>query len=299
MIHHYPSGDHDLLFKSLCLSEDAKILDVGGGANPFKYADVIVDMDFGTGNVHRDGGFVPLKKNEFIYVSADIKDLPFQDKSFDFVICLHVLEHVEFPDKACKELMRVAKKGFIETPRKWTEYYAGHPTHRWLVDYHDNTIYFEPITYNDSPFMNFALPPLWDSSQLQERLFKNYSNIPCVQFEWDGKFDYHVSDLLPEKTYTKNFMAERHYYFALNLLHWMGDFRTGDFHIKTALNLNPEPERYKELGRFYSILTGGIKEIIQVKSHPDVIAKALLCRIFRFIYSKMLTWYRNIIICFK
>jgi Methyltransferase domain len=292
----YPSGDHDLLLAKLGILSEAKILDVGGGANPFKYAGVVVDWDFNTGNVHRDGQSAFFKKEGVSYIRADIQNLPFPDNAFDFVICMQVLEHVEKPGKACEELMRVARRGFLETPRKWTEYYAGHPTHHWLIDEHGGKIYFEPITYNNSHFLNFILPPVWDSSKLKEKLFKGYSNIPCVQLAWEKKFEYHVSAPLPQKVVTKSFIAESHYNFALNLLQWMGDFETGAFHIKAAVRLNPELEKYRKLDGFYCVLVGGIKEIRQAKPGFKVIAKGLLCRVFRFVYRKILMWYRNLIV---
>lgn len=42
---------------------------------------------------------------------ADMMDLPFDDESFDFFICSHVLEHVESDDQAIKELYRITKSG--------------------------------------------------------------------------------------------------------------------------------------------------------------------------------------------
>jgi len=46
-------------------------------------------------------------------VKADILDLPFEDKLFDFVFCNHVLEHIEDDAKAMSELFRVLKPGGI------------------------------------------------------------------------------------------------------------------------------------------------------------------------------------------
>jgi SAM-dependent methyltransferase len=40
-------------------------------------------------------------------VKADICDLPFQDNSFDFILCNHVLEHIPNDTKAMQELYRV------------------------------------------------------------------------------------------------------------------------------------------------------------------------------------------------
>jgi SAM-dependent methyltransferase len=44
-------------------------------------------------------------------VKADICNLPFEDNSFDFIFCNHVLEHIHDDTKAMQELYRVLKKG--------------------------------------------------------------------------------------------------------------------------------------------------------------------------------------------
>lgn len=44
-------------------------------------------------------------------VKADICNLPFQDNSFDVILCNHVLEHIPDDTKAMQELYRVLKPG--------------------------------------------------------------------------------------------------------------------------------------------------------------------------------------------
>ncbi len=44
-------------------------------------------------------------------VQADICDLPFKDKSFDVILCNHVLEHIPDDKTAMKEMYRVLKPG--------------------------------------------------------------------------------------------------------------------------------------------------------------------------------------------
>ena len=46
-------------------------------------------------------------------VKADICNLPFDDNSFDFILCNHVLEHIPDDTKAMQELYRVLNKGGI------------------------------------------------------------------------------------------------------------------------------------------------------------------------------------------
>ncbi|MFV8837878.1 class I SAM-dependent methyltransferase [Salinimicrobium soli] len=44
-------------------------------------------------------------------VKADICDLPFEDNSFDFILCNHVLEHIPDDEKAMQELFRILTPG--------------------------------------------------------------------------------------------------------------------------------------------------------------------------------------------
>ena len=293
----YPSGDHDLLFARLGLNAEARILDIGGGAHPFSYAQVVVDRDFSAGNEHRDGAGAVLNKTKHSYVQADIEALPFADHAFDFAICLHVLEHVEFPERACKELMRVAKGGFIEVPRKWTEYYAGHPTHRWLISEDKGSLIFEPITINDSPFMNFVLPPLWDSTELQQRLLIEHTNIPCIQLLWQHRFSYNVVSPLPAQVTTDSFQAESHYRFARNVLFWLGKFDAGGFHARIAARLVPESEKYRRLNEFYLVLNGNMLRAVRCRQLPwRWLITAFVCRFMRKLYLTMISLHRRLFI---
>ena len=45
------------------------------------------------------------------YVKADICNLPFDDNSYDIILCNHVLEHIPDDTKAMQELYRVLKPG--------------------------------------------------------------------------------------------------------------------------------------------------------------------------------------------
>jgi uncharacterized protein YbaR (Trm112 family) len=105
------------------------VLEVGGGHNPHFRSDVLCDK-FLQSSLHRQGRIAapaPL-------VQGDIEHLPFRDKVFDFVIASHILEHVDKPDQACRELARVGKRGYIETPHEFQErLIGGNPAHKWLV----------------------------------------------------------------------------------------------------------------------------------------------------------------------
>lgn len=71
--------------------------------------------------------YVDENKNSenLIFLKADAEDLPFENKSFDTVICTHTLEHVLDFNTAVSELRRVAKQRIIivvprQRPYKYT-----------------------------------------------------------------------------------------------------------------------------------------------------------------------------------
>lgn len=117
------------------LAPDARVLEIGPGHAPFFRADTFVD--FAPWPIQ---GVAPEK-----LIKCDIatEPLPFEDKSFDFVYARHVLEDMWNPFHLCKEMERVAKAGYIETPSPIAELcrgvdggappYRGYHHHRWVV----------------------------------------------------------------------------------------------------------------------------------------------------------------------
>lgn len=243
----YPSEYHDILVEMFSIKEGELVLDVGGGHKPFSRADFILEKDLFKGS-QRDGKPVPMRG--FKIIAGDIVCLPFKDKSFDFVFCSHVLEHVSDVALACAELMRVAKRGYIETPRKWTEFYAGHPSHRWLVDLIDGRLYFERRMFIDSPFMNFMLPQVWMNPDLFERAHTAFRNITCVQLLWEGSFDFVIYDEKNDDVFNYDDPVQAafsHYSFAKNVLKFRAPPEYGIYHAQRAVELQPDDERYRTL----------------------------------------------------
>lgn len=86
--------------------------------NPFNLDLVFVDhpvkwLDYHDEQIHLDGGYI--RPHYF----AEATKLPFKDKSFDFVINSHVIEHIWRPQDALKEWIRVARKYiFLIVPHK-------------------------------------------------------------------------------------------------------------------------------------------------------------------------------------
>ena len=93
------------------INGNAIVLDVGSGGNPYPRSDVLLDRLGGA--EHRSGVAMKIDR---LAIMGDATKLPFKDKSFDFVIASHILEHMPNPDIFLSELQRVGKAGYIETP---------------------------------------------------------------------------------------------------------------------------------------------------------------------------------------
>jgi len=67
----------------------------------------------------------PSGDEKFNYVHGNIEQLPFEDNSFDTVVCCHTIEHLLKLDLCISELVRITKKQlFIVTPCQRFFYYT-------------------------------------------------------------------------------------------------------------------------------------------------------------------------------
>jgi uncharacterized protein YbaR (Trm112 family)/SAM-dependent methyltransferase len=107
------------------------VIDIGGGDGPFPRADVICEKFLGD-DVERTN---PLgHAGTRALVVGDLENLPFADKSFDFVFCSHILEHASDPTRAINEITRIGKAGYIEVPSEYLEHAATSRTsHLWTI----------------------------------------------------------------------------------------------------------------------------------------------------------------------
>lgn len=109
------------------------VLDLGSGARPFPRATLLAERFLGS-TPHRAQERAVKDRRPLLVV--DVHNLPFADDSIDYVYCAHVLEHVEDPLRACREIMRVGKAGYIETPTRMKDVlfsWAEEIQHRWHV----------------------------------------------------------------------------------------------------------------------------------------------------------------------
>lgn len=111
------------------------MLEVGSGGNPYPRSNVLVDAYEET----RERFWEPLIRDRLTVLSF-AENLPFKDKSFDYVIAAHVLEHTPHPEKFLAELQRVARAGYIETPDAFMERINPYKDHRLEVTVRDDTL---------------------------------------------------------------------------------------------------------------------------------------------------------------
>ncbi len=164
------------------------VLEIGSGNHPKLRSQVLCDR-FIDEDVERGGRIVADRP----IVEADAQALPFADQSFDYVICAQVLEHVEDPERMLRELMRVARRGYIETPSEVAERLYGWPFHRSVINLLDGKLVIRRKNFT-SPFGElFHVLGARDPSF--RRFHLTHNALLLVQYEWEGRIDY---EILPE-----------------------------------------------------------------------------------------------------
>lgn len=108
---------HDRIAALVKSQHPASILDVGCGEG-FLSAHLHESMpDVSFTGIDASAGAIDFARDEFgnvgLFEVGDIFNLRFADNSIDVVICSEVLEHLEDPGSALKELMRVARRAVV------------------------------------------------------------------------------------------------------------------------------------------------------------------------------------------
>ena len=90
-----------LQFKTTFLTDTLKVLHIAPEQVFYKKFKSFTNWDYTTTDLYS-----PLAD-----IKADICALPFEDETYDLILCNHVLEHIPDDHKAMSELYRVLKKG--------------------------------------------------------------------------------------------------------------------------------------------------------------------------------------------
>ena len=181
------------------IKKDDLVLDVGSGDKPHWRADVIVDK-FPDDNRQRISGKILIDKRK-IFINADVENLPFKDKSFDFVFCSHLLEHVGDLDKAIAEITRVGKRGYLEVPSAVLEILQPFKTHLWLCNYDGKTLIFTQKE-NQPDFQGKIM------ANFGQRCF----NLPSFQYLLARDFRFFFICLYWQKVFNYQIVKAKHPY---------------------------------------------------------------------------------------
>lgn len=184
-------------------SPQDKVLDIGSGNIPFPFATHLADLALKDDLVGRAGAPFKTIHGRKVY-ECSVESMPFEDKEFDFIHCSHVLEHVDDPEKACLELMRVGKRGYIETPTRGKDLWLDTgkaSNHRWAVDLIQGVLTFTEYTPEEieglqcSLLLDMHTQPQTEREKAFSALL--YLKAPFINtmLAWDTRFEFQVRRL--------------------------------------------------------------------------------------------------------
>lgn len=166
------------------VSKNDLVIDIGSGDKPFWRANVFFD-NLSLDNLQRStyGNTISTVGN---FINGDITKTNFKDKAFDFSYCSHLLEHVERPDLAIKEITRISKTGYIEVPNGLIDFINPFFTHLWFVFLYKNKLVF----FRKSDKLHDVLRE--NAVNYIPLLYK--INKPFVHLYWKNKINYEIID---------------------------------------------------------------------------------------------------------
>jgi ubiquinone/menaquinone biosynthesis C-methylase UbiE len=164
------------------IKDGAKVLEIGPGHSPFSKA-----TNF-CGWTMEEKGRLPNYKT----ANASTEKLPYKDKEFDFVYCRHVIEDLWNPVNALKEISRITKAGYIETPSALCEMtkdvdggnnipWRGYNHHRYIVWNDRGTLNILP----KFPIIEYIK---FEEEKLQQLLEDPFNWCTFYHFEKDIKY---------------------------------------------------------------------------------------------------------------
>ncbi len=183
------------------------VLDVGSGDHPNDRADVLLEREI-EATEHRSGAVAVIPEGKKL-VLGDATEMPFANNEFDYVIASHIAEHIDEPEKFCRELQRVAKRGYLETPDAFSEFIFNEPFHKWVVSNKNGVLTFTEKTkhhvFSERFYRFYYLNEkrtnheAYHSNNIFVVTFvnlirKSWKHLPrtYTRFHWENNFKYRV-----------------------------------------------------------------------------------------------------------
>ena len=127
------------------IGDGDRVLEIGPGGTPHPRANVFLEKTWNSDvEWNRQCGGVEPASQGGKTVFYDGGRFPFNDKEFDYVICSHVLEHVEDVPEFVSEINRVARKGYVEFPAIYYEYLYNFNEHTNFMGIQNNVVLYMP-----------------------------------------------------------------------------------------------------------------------------------------------------------
>lgn len=166
------------------------VIDLGSGANPHPAADILIEKYI------KDEQRVGAIKHDKRIILADGEFLPIKDKQIDYLICFHVLEHVDNPSNFLKEMQRVSVAGYIETPN--IMYESLHPYDVHLTSVYETNSTLNIVFKKDRADQITAANILKYDSGWRKIFYRN-PKLFHVNFYWKDTINYNIQGKLSKK----------------------------------------------------------------------------------------------------
>lgn len=204
--------DYQNRFVKFNINFGSKVLDIGSGGEPFPEANFLIDRYPGK-TQHR---YNKLITNNLPFTQGSVEQLPYKNKTFDFVYCAHVLEHVDNPSHALNEIQRIGKRGYIEVPTKMSDIVFNFAKlkhfHKWHISVVGNTLIFIEYIENErrdtgSQELFYIAHSLLPNSI--KSMYRNNKDLFTNMFLWNGSFFFYIFDKNGNLISTNSIMRSR------------------------------------------------------------------------------------------
>lgn len=181
------------ILPGLKLKKNDFVIDIGCGDKPFYRADVFLDnlaLADNQRNTHSS-----TITNLGLFVNGDItKRTIFPRHFFDFSFCAHLLEHVDDPAAAMREIMRISKSGYLEVPNGSNEALSPFISHLWSVYLANDTLVFVRKSKTDHQ--------VWADNYASFNKNINFLPKPFIRYYWKKEIKYRIIDCPAKLRYT-------------------------------------------------------------------------------------------------
>jgi len=166
-----------------------RVLEIGPGSSPHPRADVLLERRFLREDAQQQRGGMPELATTKQLVFYDGGRFPFADHEFDYVICSHVIEHVEDVEAFLQEVFRVGRRGYIEFPTVYYEYLYNFSVHRQLVHYEGDELRYLPKSDSGLALFQPLQAMFYRSLELgYSDLVEDLKYLMFQGFEWERPF---------------------------------------------------------------------------------------------------------------